>query len=67
MRLSSASLLRAPDRILLRGLDPERRYRLEGSDFSATGAALMYGGFLTGPMSGDYPAEQYHFTADKEA
>ena len=46
--------------VKLRGLIPEARYRLEGTDQICTGAALMYGGYSFPPVWGDYPAHQLH-------
>ena len=46
--------------ILLRGLDPDRSYRLNGTNQTLTGAALMYGGYVFDAMYGDYPAMQLH-------
>ena len=47
--------------VKLRGLIPEARYRLEGTERICTGAALMYGGYSFPPVWGDYPAHQLHF------
>ena len=49
--------------IALQGLDPETRYRVQGTERCLTGAALMRGGFNLPPLRGDYPALQLHLTA----
>ena len=46
----------------LRGLDPGAEYRLGDAGGTATGAALMYGGYAFGQLFGDYPAAQLHLT-----
>ena len=48
--------------VKLQGLIPDAAYRLEGTDRTYTGAALMYGGFSFPLKSGDYAAYQLHFT-----
>lgn len=47
--------------VKLRGLDPDKEYRLDGTDFSATGAALMNGGYLLPRTWGDYVSFELHF------
>ncbi len=49
-------------KLKLRGLIPEAEYRLDGSDFTATGAALMNGGCLLPRTWGDYVSFELHFT-----
>lgn len=49
--------------VCLRGLDPDRMYRLEGTCSQFSGAALMYGGYTFPRMYGDYPSAQLHFIA----
>ncbi|MCM1164496.1 MAG: alpha-galactosidase [Lachnospiraceae bacterium] len=48
--------------IKLRGLDPDGQYRLDGTDFTAAGAALMNGGCLLPRTWGDYTSFELHFT-----
>ena len=48
-------------RVVLRGLDPVKKYRLEGSDIVASGAALMQGGFLLPRPWGDHVPFELHF------
>ena len=48
--------------VKLQGLIPDASYRLEGTDQTYSGAALMYGGFSFPLKWGDYPAHQLHFT-----
>lgn len=47
--------------VKLRGLAPDKEYRLDGGDFSATGAALMNGGYLLPRTWGDYVSFELHF------
>ena len=55
--------------VKLRGLDPERQYRMEGMEGDneavepLSGAALMYGGFAFDALRGDFPGEQVYFRA----
>lgn len=49
----------------LRGLDPDKEYRLDGTDFSAAGAALMNGGYLLPRTWGDYASFELHFFKNK--
>ena len=48
--------------VKLRGLIPEAVYRLDGTDQTFSGAALMYGGYSFPLTWGDYPAHQLYFT-----
>lgn len=48
-------------RVVLRGLDPVKKYRLEGSDIVVSGAALMQGGFLLPRPWGDHVPFELHF------
>ena len=50
-------------RIRLKGLDPEKQYRLEGTGLVLTGSALTCGGYVLDPLTGDYPAVQLYFSA----
>ena len=45
----------------LKGLQEDAVYRLEGTDLTVTGAALMYGGYTTEEPRGNYPAMRLHF------
>ncbi|MBQ2463064.1 MAG: GH36 C-terminal domain-containing protein, partial [Clostridia bacterium] len=50
--------------VRLCGLAPKKVYHLEGTEKTCTGAALMHGGLpFVSPM-GDYPAVQFHLTAE---
>jgi len=51
--------------VRLQGLDPGRTYRREDTGETMTGAALMYGGISFPQFSGDYPAAQVRFTAQR--
>ncbi len=46
--------------VRMTGLDADAVYRLEGTEQTFTGAALMYGGYSFEIPSGDYPAVQLH-------
>lgn len=47
--------------VQLRGLDAEKRYRLDGTEQVYTGAALMAGGVLLPKAWGDYTPVTMHF------
>lgn len=49
-------------RVLLRGLDPHRKYRIE--DTVVSGAALMQGGYLLPRPWGDYVPFELHFVQE---
>lgn len=49
------------NRVKLRGLVPDKKYRLDGAEFTATGAALMNGGYLLPRTWGDYISFELHF------
>ena len=49
-------------RILLKGLDPDKVYRLEGETRTYTGRTLMQAGILVENFWGDYKGRLYHFT-----
>ena len=49
--------------IRLRGLVPEKNYRLQGTEQIYTGAALMQGGILLPKAWGDYTPISMHFVA----
>ena len=46
--------------IRLKGLREDAVYLIENTGVSATGAALMYGGYCFDILSGDYPCTQLH-------
>lgn len=48
-------------RIKLKGLDESAVYALEGTDFTATGKALMQAGINVQELWGDYQSRIYHF------
>ena len=48
--------------VQLRGLDAEKRYRLDGTEQVYTGAALMAGGVLMPKAWGDYTPVTMHFS-----
>ena len=48
--------------VQLRGLDAEKRYRLDGTEQVYTGAALMAGGVLLPKAGGDYTPVTMHFS-----
>ena len=48
--------------VQLRGLDAEKRYRLDGTEQVYTGAALMAGGVLLPKAWGDYTPVNMHFS-----
>lgn len=58
---TEANMLRYP--VKLRGVQPDKTYRLEGSDIVYTGAALLEGGILLPKSAGDYFPVFMHFTA----
>ena len=47
-------------RILLKGLAPEKIYRIEGEDRTYTGRTLMQAGILAENLWGDYKGRLYH-------
>ena len=49
--------------VKLKGLNENLNYRLEGTDLTISGAALMYGGYTFETLMGNYPAVQLHFVA----
>ena len=51
--------------IRLQGLDPRQVYRLEGTEESYPGSALLYGGYAFGQLRGDYPAIQLHLISEE--
>lgn len=57
---AEANILRRT--VQLRGLDAEKRYRLDGTEQVYTGAALMAGGVLLPKAWGDYTPVTMHFS-----
>lgn len=57
---AEANVLRCT--VQLRGLDAEKRYRLDGTEQVYTGAALMAGGVLLPKAWGDYTPVTMHFS-----
>lgn len=53
----------APLHIRLKGLDPDKLYKIAEDDQIISGAALMNGGYTFRPMMGDYRSAQLHLTA----
>lgn len=51
-------------RIYLDGFDPDKTYRLEGTDEVYTGEMLMKVGFLMRDFRGDFQSRLYHFVAE---
>ena len=47
-------------RILLKGLCPEKRYRIEGEERTYLGSTLMQAGLLVGNLWGDYKGRLIH-------
>ncbi len=47
-------------RILLKGLCPDKKYRVEGEDRTYLGSTLMQAGILVGNMWGDYKGKLIH-------
>ena len=47
-------------RILLKGLCPDKKYRIEGEDRTYLGSTLMQAGILVGNMWGDYKGKLIH-------
>lgn len=47
-------------RILLKGLAPEKIYRIEGEERTYTGRTLMQAGILAENLWGDYKGRLYH-------
>ena len=53
----------APLHIRLKGLNPDKLYKIAEDDQIISGAALMNGGYTFRPMMGDYRSAQLHLTA----
>ncbi len=51
-------------RILLKGLCPDKKYRIEGEDRTYLGSTLMQVGILVGNMWGDYKGKLIHVTEE---
>ena len=52
-------------RILLKGLCPDKKYRIEGEDRTYLGSTLMQAGILVGNMWGDFKGKLIHLTEEK--
>jgi len=50
--------------VKLRGIDPDKKYRLGGSERVYTGKALMAGGILLPRTWGDYTPVEFHFKSE---
>ena len=50
-------------KVRLRGFDPAKKYRLEGTDEVYSGEMLMNAGFRMKDFWGDFKSRLYHFTA----
>ena len=55
-----------PRRLKLEGLDPDARYRLEGTDQVYSGGLLMYAGYLQNMIFGDYGSAMLHFVKERQ-
>ncbi len=53
-----------PRRLKLEGLDPDARYRLEGTDQIYSGGLLMHAGYLQNMIFGDYGSAMLHFVKE---
>ena len=51
-------------RILLKGLCPDKKYRIEGEDRTYLGSTLMQAGILVGNMWGDFKGTLIHLTEE---
>ena len=52
-------------RILLKGLCPDKKYRIEGEDRTYLGSTLMQAGVLVGNMWGDFKGKLIHLLEEK--
>jgi len=52
-------------RILLKGLCPDKKYRIEGEDRTYFGSTLMQAGVLVGNMWGDFKGKLIHLLEEK--
>ena len=50
----------------LKGLDPEKRYRIEGEDTIIKGDSLMYAGLPVPAMKGDFAGKVMHLVAEND-
>ena len=57
-------VLENPFRLRLQGLDPNKQYRLEGTDKVYSGQMLMHAGYRQGPINGDYGSVLLHFVEE---
>ena len=56
--------VRKPVRLLLEGLEPKAKYRLEGTDRVFSGEMLMNAGYLQDMLWGDYNSVLLHFVKE---
>ena len=54
-------------KLYLQGFDANAYYRLEGTERVYSGGMLMYGGFLTEVLEGDFVSRLYHFVREEQA
>ena len=54
-------------KLYLQGFDTNACYRLEGTERVYSGGMLMYGGFLTEVLEGDFVSRLYHFVKEEQA
>ncbi len=52
-------------RILLKGLCPDKKYRIEGEERTYLGSTLMQAGILVGNLWGDFKGKLIHITEEK--
>ncbi len=52
--------------LYLKGLDPEKRYRIEGEDTIIKGDSLMYAGLPVPAMKGDFAGKVMHLVAEND-
>ena len=50
--------------VRLKGLAPDKRYRIEGEDMVLTGDSLMYAGICMPVMSGDFLGKLVHLVQE---
>ena len=58
----SFETMESAKRLRLKGLDPVKQYRLEGTEQVYSGRMLMNAGYYQGPIFGDYGSVLLHFT-----
>ena len=52
--------------VKLKGLNPQGRYRLEGTEEIYSGSALMYGGVLLPIPREEYESYRYYFKEEEQ-